>query len=376
MDVTAKQSVADFEIQDDYSHLKCHGRWIIGQLGRIEKEIQSIAKNGQGNLTIDMSEVKSFDSAGAVLIQKLVHLFNKKDKQVKIVGLQDNFHKLLDIIAQQMDYEHTIPPQPLPNTFEMFGRWLMTKIGVIISLFSFFGRVIACFGHAFRHPRYFSPRAIASVFHTNCYMAMPIAGLLTFLVGVVLGYQMLAELAAYGMKMFIVNVSSLLVLREFGPLMTAIIAAGRTATSFSAQLGTMIVNDEVDALWTMGVRPIELLVIPKIIGVMIALPLLTIWADIWGMFGSMLTAKVAANISFTTFIIHFHQEVPLRYFIIGLIKTPIFAVLITMVGCFQGFRVEKNANSVGMRTTQSAVQALFLIIIADALSSVIFSWDV
>ncbi|MDF1653974.1 MAG: ABC transporter permease [Coxiellaceae bacterium] len=376
MDVTAEPGVADFEVVDDYKHLKCHGKWIIGQLGRIEAEIKTISKKGHHGLTIDMSEVKSFDSAGAVLIQKLIHIFKKKKKDVNIVGLSENFTKLLSIIAKEMDYDHTIPRQKYPGTFYMFGYWLYKKFEVLLSLFSFFGRVIFCFGHAIRHPRYFSVRAIASVFHTNCYMAMPIAGLLVFLVGVVLGYQMLQELAAYGMKLFIVNVSSLLVLREFGPLMTAIIAAGRTGTAFSAQIGTMIVNDEVDALKTMGIRPLELLVIPKIIGVVIALPLLTIWADIWGMFGSMLTAKVAANISFYTFITHFHQQVPLRYFLIGLLKAPVFAILITMVGCFQGFRAEKNANSVGMRTTQSAVQALFLIIIADALSSVLFSWDV
>ena len=141
--------------------------------------------------------------------------------------------------------------------------------------------------------------------------------------------------------------------------MTAIIAAGRTSTSFSAQIGTMIVNDEVDALQTMGIRPMELLVIPKIIGVVIALPLLTIWADIFGMFGALVTAKAIAGVNFYTFIERFQQVVPLRYFLVGLVKTPIFALLITLVGCFQGFRVEKTANSVGARTTHSIMTPTF-----------------
>ena len=376
MDVTAHQGSADFEISGDYSHLKCHGLWVIGYLGKIESEIKTIVGRSGDEITVDMSGVVSFDSAGALLIQKLIFLSKKKKKAVKIVGLENHFVVLLEIIAKEMDYKHKIKAHHFPNGFYLFGQWMINKVLILISLFSFFGEVLTAFGHAFRHPRYFSWRSILSVFHSNCYLAMPITGLLTFLIGVVLTYQMLLELAAYGMKLFIVNISSLIILREFGPLMTAIIAAGRTSTSFSAQIGTMIVNDEVDALHTMGIRPMELLVIPKIIGVVIALPLLTIWADIFGMLGAMITAKSIAGVSFYTFIERFQGTVPVSYFLVGLVKTPIFALLITLVGCFQGFRVEKTANSVGMRTTHSAVQSLFLIIIADALFSVLLSWNV
>lgn len=367
---------ADFKSSDQPDCIQATGMWIIGSLGNIETKLRSMVTGAGDHLTVDMSAVNHFDSAGALLVQKLIHVADKQKKQVELVGLNDKFSQLLSIMAKEMDYTHTIKRRKLPNEFYLFGQWIVRKLGIFLGLFAFFGEMIAAFGHAIRHPHYLSWRSILAVFHANCYKAMPISGLLTFLVGIVLAFQMIDELASYGMQLFIVNISSLLVLREFGPLMTAIVAAGRTSTSFSAQIGTMIVNDEIDALKTMGIRPMELLVVPKILGVVIALPLLTIWADIFGMFGSMLTAKVAADISFYEFIDRFHQVVPLRYLIIGLCKTPIFAVLITMVGCYQGFQSEKNANSVGRRTTLSAVQALFLIIIADVLSSVVFSWDI
>ena len=367
---------ADFNSTDQQDCIHASGQWVIGHLGKIETKLKPTVSNAGDHLTVDMTSVEHFDSAGALLVQKLIHMAEKQKIQVELIGLNKKFAQLLAIMAKEMDYSHTIKNRKMPNEFYMFGQWIVGKLGIFMALFAFFGEMIAAFGHAIRHPHYLSWRSILAVFHANCYKAMPIAGLLTFLVGIVLAFQMIAELASYGMQLFIVNISSLLVLREFGPLMTAIVAAGRTSTAFSAQIGTMIVNDEIDALKTMGIRPMELLVIPKIIGVAIALPLLTVWADIFGMFGSMLTAKVVAGISFYEFIDRFHQVVPLRYIVIGLCKTPIFAVLITMVGCYQGFQSEKNANSVGRRTTLSAVQALFLIIIADVMSSVIFSWDI
>lgn len=367
---------ADFAINPDRNQIDAAGLWMIGHLGKIESKLKTMLDHSDKHVTLNMEQVDHFDTAGALLVQKLAHIAKTNRIELKVTGLDPKFDTLLSIMAKQMDYDHEIKHRQHPNGFYLFGEWLIKKLMVFLSLFSFFGEILVGFGHAIRHPRYLSWRAIMSVFHANCYKAMPIAGLLTFLVGIVLTYQMIDELASYGMRLFIVNISSLLVLREFGPLMTAIVAAGRTSTAFSAQIGTMIVNDEIDALKTMGIRPVELLVIPKIIGVVIAMPLLTLWADIFGMIGAMLTAKVASGIPIAQFIGRFHEVVPVRYLIIGLCKTPIFAMLIAMVGCYQGFQAKKNANSVGKRTTFSAVQALFLIIIADVLSSVIFSWDI
>lgn len=168
MDVTARQDRADFEMSGDYSHLKCHGLWIIGHLSKIEAEIKTIVGYSAHEITVDMSEVASFDSAGALLIQKLIFLSKKKKKAVKIVGLENHFVSLLEIIAKEVDYKHTIKPHHFPNGFYVLGRWMVNKLIIFLSLFSFFGEVLTAFGHAIRHPRYFSWRSILSVFHSNC----------------------------------------------------------------------------------------------------------------------------------------------------------------------------------------------------------------
>jgi phospholipid/cholesterol/gamma-HCH transport system permease protein len=205
------------------------------------------------------------------------------------------------------------------------------------------------------------------------YQALPIIGLLSFMIGVVLAYQMGVQLRNYGANVFIVDLLGLSVLREFGPLLTAIMVAGRTGSSFTAELGSMKVNQEIDALDTMGVTPAELLLIPKIAGLVIALPLLTIWADIFGVFGGMFMAHNMLGLSWYEFLQRFQHQVPLRALIIGLGKAPVFALIIASIGCFQGMAVRDTSDSIGKNTTKSVVFAIFFIIVADAIFSVLFS---
>jgi len=163
------------------------------------------------------------------------------------------------------------------------------------------------------------------------------------------------------------------VLREFGPLMTAIIIAGRTSSAITAQIGTMILNEEVDALRTMGLSPMSRLVVPKVLGLLIVMPLLTFWADVFGVIGAMVMSKNMLNINYGDFLNRFQHVVAIKHYYIGLSKAPFFAMIIAAVGCFQGFRVAPNADSLGKQTTISVVQAIFLIIIADALFSILYS---
>jgi phospholipid/cholesterol/gamma-HCH transport system permease protein len=203
--------------------------------------------------------------------------------------------------------------------------------------------------------------------------AVPIVVLLSFLIGIVLCYQMGLQLQEYNANIFIVDLSGLAILREFGPLITALIAAARTSTAFSSEIGSMKVNDELDALTTMGISPLSRLVVPKLIGLLIALPLLTIVSDAAGMFGSMVMSQNLLAIHFDDFAVRFRQVVEMSSFWLGLVKAPVFALAIALVGCFQGFQVRFGADSVGKQTTKAAVQAIFLIIIIDAAFSVLYS---
>ena len=162
-------------------------------------------------------------------------------------------------------------------------------------------------------------------------------------------------------------------LREFAPLITAIIIAGRSGSAYAAQIGTMAVTEEIDAMRTLGIAPLELLVLPKIIALVIALPLLTVFADVLGVFGGMIMARAQLGVGFGEFLDRFVKAVSITAYLIGIGKAPVFAAIIAVVGCFQGFRTKGGADSVGRQTTRSVVQSIFLVIVADALFSVAFS---
>jgi phospholipid/cholesterol/gamma-HCH transport system permease protein len=203
--------------------------------------------------------------------------------------------------------------------------------------------------------------------------ALPIVGLLSFLLGIVVAYQGADQLRQYGANIFVTDLVGLSMLREFAPLMSAIIIAGRSGSAYAAQIGTMTVTQEIDAMRTLGIVSLEMLVLPKLIALVVALPLLTVFADVLGVAGGMLMARAQLGISFHEFIDRFPHAVSTTSYMVGIGKAPVFAVIIAVVGCFQGFRTTGGADSVGRQTTRAVVQSIFLVILADALFSIAFS---
>jgi phospholipid/cholesterol/gamma-HCH transport system permease protein len=204
--------------------------------------------------------------------------------------------------------------------------------------------------------------------------ALPIIGLLSFLMGIVIAYQGSEQLKTFGANIFIVDLVGISLLREIAPLLTAILVAGRSGSAYTAQIGTMTVTEELDALRALGISPISLLVFPRALALVIALPLLTVFADAVGVFGGMLIASSQLGITFTEFVNRFEYAIVLRHYLIGISKTPVFAAIIALVGCYQGFQVFGGVDSVGRHTTISVVQAIFLVIVTDAFFSILFSW--
>jgi phospholipid/cholesterol/gamma-HCH transport system permease protein len=239
---------------------------------------------------------------------------------------------------------------------------------------AFIGEIFIYFLRSMATPSRIRWRSLLSNLQTAGINALPIVGLLIFLVGLVLAYQGGIQLRSYGANIFIVELVTLTMVRELAPLMAAIIIAGRTGSAFTAQIGTMQVTEEIDALRTLGIPPIEQLVLPKIFALVLALPLLTVFADILGIFGGMVVSQTLLEIEFREFAERIPEVVPLSSFLIGVGKAPVFAIIIATVGCYQGFRVSGGAESVGRKTTASVVQAIFLVIIADAVFSIFFSW--
>jgi phospholipid/cholesterol/gamma-HCH transport system permease protein len=240
-------------------------------------------------------------------------------------------------------------------------------------MLSFIGESAHALAEWLLHPSRIRWRAVLFNLRSAGFDALPIVGLLSFLLGVVVAYQGADQLRQYGANIFVADLVGLSMLREFAPLITAIIVAGRSGSAYAAQIGTMAVTEEIDAMRTLGLAPQELLVLPKVLALVIALPLLTVFADVMGILGGMLMAKTQLDVGFGEFLDRLVKAVSITSYLVGIGKAPVFAAIIVVVGCFQGFRTQGGADSVGRQTTRSVVQSIFLVIVADALFSVAFS---
>ena len=373
--MTAVQNdAASIEICLEKNELYCCGDWTVDNISKLEIRLPSYVESALEKTIIHADKIVRMDSAGALLFCILINNLKSRGKSIKIHGLSKNAQSLVSLINNESKiFQHRFPTSKSPGVLYLLGGWSVIKWEALVKFLTFVGETATMVGQAVLKPWRVQWRSILNAIEETGYQALPIVALLSFLVGVVLTYQIALQLDSYNANIFVVDVTGTAILREFSPLVTAIIAAGRTSTAFTAQIGTMKVNEEIDALNVMGVIPIEYLVLPKIIALVISLTLLTVWANIFGTFGSMIMAKSQLDIGYLAFLDRFHHVITTRHYIVGLIKAPIFGLIITIVGCFQGFQVGANANSIGQKTTQSAVQSIFLIIIADSIFSVICS---
>jgi phospholipid/cholesterol/gamma-HCH transport system permease protein len=360
-------------IQHKDAHtLACLGDWTRNNINSLECEMASLEPMVKNAKTIDASSIRKLDTVGAWFLYRLIQQYNP---HIEVKNLGTRQRVLFKIIAK---YASSIQKTKLSKTklgnLALIGKLTLQKYYDALSFFAFVGELFTNLVSTLKRVKTFQWKSTFHIVQETGYFGTPIVALMSFLIGIVLAYQLSIQLEIYGANIFIVDITGIAILREFGPLITAIIMAGRTSTAFTALIGTMKVNEEIDALSTYGIHPLECLVLPRVWGLLIVLPLLTVWSDVWGIFGSMVMSKAKLHISYASFLIRFSENVYLRHYILGLIKTPIFALIITLVGCFQGFQVTYNAESVGERTTKSAVQSIFLIIIADGVFSIIFSW--
>ncbi len=348
--------------------LICEGEWNLANLSLLEKSFATIKLPSKTALKINGSAITKMDSAGAWFLCKSIG-----SAKPQLENFSEQAQTLIKLVEQSRDKSKNVPKLVKPNWLFRLGKLTMSQLDEFRDYLAFIGELSVETLNIALNPVRIRWKAFFSSIDKTGYQALPIIGLLSFMIGVVLAYQMGVQLRTYGANVFIVDLLGLSVLREFGPLLTAIMVAGRTGSSFTAELGSMKVNQEIDVLNTMGVTPAELLLIPKIMGLLIALPLLTIWADIFGILGGMFMANNVLGISWHEFLLRFQHQVPLRALLIGMGKTPVFALIIASIGCFQGMSVQDNSDSIGKNTTKSVVLAIFFIIVADAIFSVIFS---
>ncbi len=362
-----------FTFNAQKQQLICQGIWDVSHLSAIKKEFRTLTLPTQGEFQIDGSSISHMDISGAWWLQKQLNRFAAQGLMVQLNAFSESCHELLILVEKETPTKKEIPKIRIPGWLESVGRFTIKQLDEFCEFLAFVGHLTMEFLRVMRYPQRIRLNSIADTIDLTGFQALPIIALLSFMIGIVISYQMGNQLQKYGANVFIVDLLGLSMLREFGPLLAAIMVAGRTGSSFTAQLGIMKINQEIDALNTMGVTPAELLLIPRLIGLFITLPLLTIWADVFGILGGMVMANNMLNINWHDFLMRFQHEIPLRTLLLGLGKAPVFALLIGSIGCFQGMSVQGSAENLGLRTTRSVVLAIFFIIITDAIFSVLYS---
>jgi len=351
----------------------CRGSWVLPHINALERVLAEFAWPSGESLVIGCSGVESMDTAGAWLLYRTRRKLEQAGKTLTLVGLKPEFSSLLVMIEAHGE-EASVAVPPVLGWLEQLGYNFVAHLDQATGMLAFIGEAALDALRLVVQPSRFRLRPLLYNIQEAGFKAMPIVGLLSFLMGVVVSYQGAEQLARYGASIFVADLVGLSMLREMAPLLTAIIVAGRSGSAFTAQIGTMKVTDEIDAMRTIGIAPMDFLVLPKIFALMVAVPLLTVYADATGVLGGMVMAKSQLGISFAEFIDRFDEAVTLSSYLVGIGKALVFATIIGLVGCFQGFQVSGSADSVGQQTTVSVVQAIFLVIVVDAVFSVLFSW--
>ncbi|WP_246782313.1 MlaE family ABC transporter permease [Wohlfahrtiimonas chitiniclastica] len=358
------------------NQLMLEGEWTIGNTPIIEKSIAAIdwTKLDLSNaIEINGSALTSLDTSGAYWMGTIVKALKAKNGQANLTAFHGEFANLVNFISDKMNaFEPDALDDPKKDPFFVaVGKRTYLAKDQTYRFFDFIGQVAMVTFKNLAHPWSIRWKTMWSNVQTGGVQALFIIGLLNFLIGIVIAYQGGALLKQYGANIFVVELISISMLRELAPLMTAIIVAGRTGSAIAAQIGTMVVNEEVDALSTIGINPLDQLVVPKMLALIIALPFLTVFADVCSVFGGMVLANTYLDVSFSTFVERIPQVMTVDTLLVGLAKTPLFAIIISLTGCYQGFRVSGGADSVGQQTTISVVQSIFLVIICDAIFSII-----
>lgn len=363
---------ATISVEDNVVY--CRGAWTLPNLSHLERGGQTLRWPDTSIVLYDAGEVTAMDTGGALMLQRYIDGVPRKGQQTSLQGLKPEFEQLLQKLKGQVIPAGRDAAARDVKWIDSLLRVIQSRQASAIRALAFIGESTLAIWRSIARPQSIRWKSLMRFVELDGVRALPITGLLTFLVGVVIAYQGAEQLRKFGTNIFIVDLVGISLLREIAPLIVAILIAGRSGSAYTAEIGTMKVTEELDAVRTLGISPMNLLVLPRALGLIIALPLLTVYADVVGVFGGMLIALGELNVSFVEFVARFEEAVPVRHFLIGLGKAPFFAALIALVGCYQGFQIRGGVDDVGRHTTISVVQGIFLVIVFDAICSILLNW--
>ncbi len=361
---------AEYSVEEgdgEGSRLVLSGPYLVSTIGPVDQDLKAIG----GDLkVIDISDVSEIDTVGAWLTCSIA-----RDHGAEVTGGSDRAKRLLEGVRGENEQTRLRPARPpvFERVPEAGGEKVFNARRGTADILGFLGQLILAAGSLIRHPRRFRMKALVRQMELVGVSALPIVGLMSFLIGVVIAQQGAVQLAQFGAETLTINLVGRITLRELGVLMTAIMVAARSGSAFAAQIGTMKLTEEVDAMRTIGISPMEALIIPRVLAAILMMPLLGFYASVMAIIGGAVVGDLMLGIPFMTFLWRVQEVVPIYDLWVGLVKAPLFGLIVALAGCYQGMQVQGNSEEVGSRTTNAVVYAIFAVIVLDAFFAVFFT---
>jgi phospholipid/cholesterol/gamma-HCH transport system permease protein len=347
--------------------LALSGPMVVSGIGPLDRRLRALDDK---IATVDLARVEAIDTVGAWTAWRVA-----RDHEAEIVNGSDEANRLIDAVKASEGRGAITPERggPLERVPEAVGALVSGWGQGTLAVIGFLGTVILAIGTLIRHPRRFRMKSLVRQLELVGVSSLGIIGLMSFLIGIVVAQQGAVQLRQFGAEIYTINLTGRLCLRELGVLMTAIMVAGRSGSAFAAQIGTMKLTEEVDAMRTIGVSPIEALVIPRILAAVLMMPLLGFYSAVVAIIGGAFLANFSLDIPFFTFLARIQEVVPAYDLWVALVKAPVFGLIVAIAGCYQGMQVKANAEEVGLRTTSAVVMAIFMVIVLDAFFAIFFT---
>jgi phospholipid/cholesterol/gamma-HCH transport system permease protein len=373
----SEQSLLEARADGDRLTLAGGGAWTATQAGQLERLIESQADGPDGprRVVIDMARIEKFDTYGAWLLERLVRVFKARGAETQVVGLPPTYQGLVDELHEVnlKEWPDQNEEGPVASALESIGHTVYTVIHSLRAALDMVGAVTVALLRVVVNPRRFRFTSMVHHLDNVGWRAVPIILLITFLIGCIIAQQGIFHFRKFGADIYVVDMVGILVMREIGVLIVAIMVAGRSGSAFTAELGSMKMREEVDALRTMGFDPVEVLVLPRVLALIIGLPLLTFIGSLAALYGGGLVCWLYGGIDPDVFLQRLREAITIDHFKVGMIKAPFMAMVIGVVACVQGFQVKGSAESLGLQTTASVVESIFLVIVLDGVFAIFFA---
>ncbi|MDP2787293.1 MAG: ABC transporter permease [Pseudomonadota bacterium] len=351
--------------------LKLRGRWCIEHLEQIDRLLAETPTPHDCHVCVDAGKLVDIDSTGVMLLVNRLRAQGVVWPHVELVAFNEHQLTLIHLVANRLD-ARARPRSRRRALLPLLGRKATQWATGLVGHFAFFGHIVEGFYEVIRRPRLLRLRECTAQLEAVGPNALPIVGLMTLLIGVVFAFLLSVQVRKFGANIFIVDGVTIAIARELAPLLTAVLVAGRSGAAFTAQIGAMRVTEEIDAITTLGLSPVQVLVLPRLLAIIVALPLLTFVGDVMGVLGAAWVANAQLDITYYTFFERMKSVSPINMVLFGLYKTPVFAAAIALIACRNGFVVSRDARSVGEYTTRTVVQSIVAVILIDSAFAIAF----